>query len=185
MFLRLLLLCLALSQPLAHAAEPMQKFEPDKNVQKMAEAYSLDLVDFAAQHFKITLNWSDESIREVEKIAAALHDDARSSKPTEEQLAPFYKGLGSYIGEVFRKNHGGVWGWVTFNGQRFPGMQREKIGLFWPWGKAQGRLVNGPEDNLWVYYQVALLSPIGAGPERLDPSAPDWEEKSKILLRKE
>ena len=32
-------------------------------------------------------------------------------------------------------------------------MHRDPIGLFWPWGKAQSRIVNGSEDNLWDYYR--------------------------------
>ena len=62
-------------------------------------------------------------------------------------------------------------------------MKHDRAGLFWPWGKAQNRLVNGEEDNLWAYYQVALLASVGKGPQPLDPSAPDWDEKSKVLLK--
>lgn len=162
----------------------MQKFEADPKVQKMAEAYSLDFIDFARANFQIELDWSDESVAQVEKIAAGLHENYIRTKPSDEQIAPFYKGLGSYIGEVFRRNHQAEWGWVTFNGTRFPGMHRDKVGLFWPWGKVQSRIVNGAEDNLWAYYQVGLLSPIGVGPQPLDPRSPDWAEKSKILLKK-
>ena len=64
--------------------------------------------------------------------------------------------LGSYIREVFRRNYGAEWGWVTVQGNRFPGMQRKPDSLFWPWGKALNRIVNGPEDNLWHYYRVLL-----------------------------
>ncbi|MDR3416175.1 MAG: hypothetical protein P4L83_08315 [Nevskia sp.] len=72
--------------------------------------------------------------------------------------------MGSYIGEVFRKNHQAEWGWVTLQGNKYPGMHRQSVGLFWPWGKAQGRIVNGYEDNLWNYYQIGLLKPLGVGP---------------------
>src|SRR5690606_36250155 len=96
--------------------------------------------------FSIELDWSDGSIEQVEKIAAALHEDYVRTRPTPEQVAPFYKAIGSYIGEVYRKNHGAEWGWVTLNGQRFPGMWRDKVGVFWPWGKAQNRIINGSED---------------------------------------
>jgi hypothetical protein len=66
--------------------------------------------------------------------------------------------LGSYIGEVFRRNHGAEWGWVALQGSRFVGMERKASNLFWPWGKAQNRIVKGPEDNLWLYYQY-LVNP--------------------------
>jgi hypothetical protein len=128
-------------------------FEADPRIQQIAEAYSLDMVDFAEQRFGMGLDWSDESIRQVEQIAVALHENYKKSRPTAEQLAHFYKMLGSYIGEVFRKNHQAEWGWITLEGKRFPGMQHKASSLFWPWGKAQNRIINGPEDNLWRYYQ--------------------------------
>ena len=35
----------------------------------------------------------------------------------------FAKGFGSYVGEVFRRNHGGEWGMVTLGDHRFPGLR--------------------------------------------------------------
>jgi hypothetical protein len=134
----------------------MSNFEADAEIQKIAEAYALDMIDYAKQTHGIDLDWSDDSVQQVERIAALLHNDYEKTRPSSEQVAPFYKMLGSYIGEVFRRNHGAKWGWVTLQGNRFPGMQHKPSSLFWPWGKALSRIVNGPEDNLWHYYQVLL-----------------------------
>ena len=134
----------------------MSNFEADAEIQKIAEAYALDMIDYAKQTHGIDLDWSDDSVQPVERIAALLHDDYGKTRPSSEQVAPFYKALGSYVGEVFRRNHGAEWGWVTLQGNRFPGMQHKPGSLFWPWGKALNRIVNGPEDNLWHYYQVLL-----------------------------
>jgi hypothetical protein len=66
----------------------------------------------------------------------------------------FAKMFGSYIGEVYRKNHGATWGLVEMAGQRFPGLKSESAAstLFWPWGRPQNRLVDGAENNVWHYY---------------------------------
>jgi len=154
-----LLLAVALvitSSPASQAQQSMSKFEADPEIQKIAEAYALDMIDYAKQTYGIDLDWSDGSVQQVERIAALLHDEYEKAPPTSEQIAPFYRALGSYIGEVFRRNHGAEWGWVTLEGDRFPGMQHRPSSLFWPWGKAMNRIVNGPEDNLWHYYQVLL-----------------------------
>ena len=132
---------------------PLSQFEADPEIQGAAEAYSLDMIDFAQQKFGIVLDWSDESLRDVEQIAVALHENYKKSRPTPEQIEPFYCMLGSYIGEIFRRNREAEWGWVTLDGKRFPGMQHRTGNLFWPWGKAQSRIVNGSADNLWHYYQ--------------------------------
>jgi hypothetical protein len=132
---------------------PLSQFEADPEIQDVAEAYSLDMIDFAQHKFGIVLDWSDESIREIEQIAVALHENYKKIRPNPEQVEPFYCMLGSYIGEIFRRNFEAEWGWVTLDGKRFPGMQHRTGHLFWPWGKAQSRIVNGSADNLWHYFQ--------------------------------
>ncbi len=134
----------------------VSSFEADDKIQQIAEAYSLDMVDYAQQHFGVRLDWSERSIERLERIAATLHEQYMKDRPSAEQIEPFFKMLGSYMGEVFRKNHGAEWGWVSLQGNRFPGMQRAPSTLFWPWGRAQNRVVNGAEDNLLHYYQHLL-----------------------------
>ncbi len=130
-----------------------QAFTEDKGVQQVAEAYAADAIAFAKGVFKIELDWSDESIEIVEEILDVLHQDARKNSPPEDRIMGFAKGLGSYVGEVFRRNHGARWGFVNLGDDSFPGLQAEKTeGLFWPWGKARNRIVNGEEDNVLLYY---------------------------------
>ena len=133
-------------------------FSGDSRYQQISEAYALDAVDFARNNFKTNLNWSDSSVSEVEKILGVLHEQLAVAKPTDQQIAQFAKMFGSYIGEVFRKNHGATWGLVTLQGQTFPGLKASgfEVGLFWPWGKSENRIRNGPEDNVWHYYQVLM-----------------------------
>jgi hypothetical protein len=138
---------------------PDQNFTPDEKIQKIAEAYALDAIDFVRDNFHLTLDWSDASIKQVETVMDTFARERARSKPPEEKVMAFAKMFGSYIGEVYRKNHGATWGMVDLNGQRLPGLKKNKDGtLFWPWGRAQHRLVNGAEDNVWDYYR-ALIEP--------------------------
>lgn len=136
-----------------------QSFSPDPNIQKVAEAYALDAVDFSAKQFGITLDWSDGSIASVEKALEQLSASyaSKNPKPTEAQVMSFAKAYGSYVGEVYRRNHGATWGIVTLGGQKFPGLRTASGINFWPWGRALNRITNGAEDNLSDYY-AALLS---------------------------
>lgn len=132
-------------------------FQEDSKIQQIAEAYSLDAVDFAKNAFGIELNWSDESVQHIEAILSRLHSELPQSSPPEEKIFQFAKMLGSYVGEVFRKNHGATWGIVLVGGEKFPGLQTKQSGTqFWPWGRAQKRIKNGPEDNIWHYYRALL-----------------------------
>jgi hypothetical protein len=134
----------------------MGKFQADARIQRVAEAYSRDLVTFARRQFFLDLDWTDHSIQELEIVGIALHDSYEAARPTNEQIEPYYRMVGSYIGEVYRRNHGAEWGWVTREGYRFPGMHRTPGTLFWPWARAHNRIVYGADDNLWHYYQYLL-----------------------------
>jgi hypothetical protein len=128
-------------------------FTPDPKIQQIAKAYSKDAIDWAKKSFRIKLNWKDTSIEQIESMLVSLYNEMANAKPTDEQIYQFAKMLGSYVGEVYCKNHGGTWGSITLDDQTFPGIQGKNNVLFWPWGRVQNRLKNGPSDNVWHYYK--------------------------------
>jgi len=128
-------------------------FVEDAKIQQIAEAYALDAVDFARQNFRLTLDWSDSSIGKIESMLDDFDRSSSKAKPSDQVIAQFAKMFGSYIGETYRKNHGGSWGIVTHEGDSIPGLQGAKGNLFWPWGRVENRMRNGPEDNVLHYYQ--------------------------------
>ena len=134
-------------------------FQPDGQVAEVAEAYALDAVDLATRNFGVTLDWSEASVREVEQMLGRLHDEMASAQPPEDAVWTFAKAFGSYVGEVLRRHHGGVWGMVSMDGQSFPGLQQAGGSLCWPLGRAHKRLTNGPDDNVWHYYNVLVHRP--------------------------
>jgi hypothetical protein len=155
----LFVFCLSLLSTLAPAlAETNPNFIPDATVQKVAEAYAQNAVDMTKSQFGITLDWSDASIADVEKVLALMHSSYIGSKPrpTEEQVMSFAKGYGSYLGEVYRRNHGGEWGLVSLNGQKFPGLKTKSDVNFWPWGRAFNRIMQGSENNVADYYRALI-----------------------------
>jgi hypothetical protein len=152
-----LIIVLSLLTSLASAQTQTDTFESDAKVQQVAEAYSANMVEVAKRFYGIELDWSDESIRNIERIAGQIYTDFKTNKPPEERFEAAYMLLGSYVGEVFRRNHGATWGWVKLEGERFVGMQGNPR-LFWPWGKAKKRIANGSEENLWFCYQL-LVTP--------------------------
>lgn len=131
-------------------------FKEDARVMRIAEAYSLDAVDLFKDRFQIELDWSEESVRHVEEVMAQFHEQLEASHPSDEQVFVMAKIFGSYIGEVYRKNRGGKWGQIESEGQFVAGMQNNDGVIFWPWGRAENRLVNGAEDNVWHYYQFLI-----------------------------
>jgi hypothetical protein len=155
-------------------------FLADAKVQQIAEAYAQDAAAFAQGTFGERLDWTDRSIEQIEKIASRLHHDVARVRPSKEQIFQFAKMLGSYVGEVYRRNHEGTWGKVTLEGQEFPGLRTAKGTEFWPWGKVQNRITNGPEDNVWHYYQVLLQQEGFEVPPR-SPSPPKSNWWKRVL----
>jgi hypothetical protein len=134
-----------------------ENFTKDDKIQEIAEEYSLDAIDFARNHFNIKLDWSDGSVAHIESMLGTFHDQILQAKPSEEQIFEFAKMFGSYIGEVFRRNHEATWGVVHIDGDSFPGLEANgSAGLFWPWGRAQNRITKGSADNVWHYYQILI-----------------------------
>ena len=131
-------------------------FQLDSNIGKIAEDFALDAIDFASSELDINLNWSDESIKHVEHILSIFHDQLHETKLSDSKLTMFAQMFGSYLGEVYRRNHTAEWGMVTSKGDSIPGMQTSNKQCFLPWGRAIDRIVKGPENNIWDYYQDIL-----------------------------
>jgi hypothetical protein len=138
-------------------APPPTRFEPDAGMAADAVAIAEDLVAFARDKFSLTLDYSEASISLLEQMAVALD---RSRKPGQTQNDPkvaqqFGPLFGFYIGEVYRRNFGCTWGWITVLGsKRMPGVQTDQGGQWWPVNKATKRLLGDPTENLAYYWQV-------------------------------
>ena len=134
-------------------------FQATRRIARTARKYARHAVRFARGTYGIRLDWSDESIQKVETILGNLHDDLLEWPPTEDELLEAAAMFGSYVGEVYRANHGhgATWGIVTLSGESIPGMRTDLTETnFWPWDRARRRIVNGPEDNIWHYYRVLV-----------------------------
>lgn len=58
-----------------------QSFSLDPKVERIAEAYALDAVDFSEKRFATKLDWSDASIANVEKILGQINLSYTNTAP--------------------------------------------------------------------------------------------------------
>jgi len=134
-----------------------ETFRADDNIAQIAEAYALDCIDVARSNFETELDGSDASVELVEQMLGRLHEQLPAAKPTPEQIGAFAKMFGSYVGEVYRRQHGATWGIVRIGEEELAGMQATTGGwCFWPWGRAHERITEGAANNMWHYYQSLL-----------------------------
>jgi len=136
-------------------------------INDMMVAYAQDAVDYALQNFKITLDYSVESIDKIEAIAAQLHSTLQpgglgklfKKGPSAEQIDKICKMLGGYVGEVYRRQKGGEWG----INDKFKAIGISRGGLWiFPPAKIHKRLTNGKEDDIWFYFRVLMNPPTAA-----------------------
>jgi hypothetical protein len=124
------------------------------SVAAMASAYAEKAV-VMAREFKANLDYSENSLMEVETILAQLAQEMPGSKPATEDVAEICKMWGSYFGEVVRRRFGGEWGIETYPGKQFATLTLTVGGgKIFPSMKVHRRLSEGEGDNLWSFYKM-------------------------------
>jgi hypothetical protein len=135
---------------------------PEATIADVMQAYAQDAVDFAKEQFQVNLDFSENSLEQVEKILGTLHDTLPKGVlgklfrrgPSHEQIWEMAKGWGGYIGEVIRQRWGGEWMTETAVHPGTVITLRVSGSDIFPPAKVYKRLTNGAEDNIWHYYQV-------------------------------
>lgn len=102
----LCLVLLAVTVPTL-AYQPHLSFVPDKSAERTAAQHAKNMVQFAQVELNLKLDWSDASIEHIEEISAELHADFRRERAVFGDIETLVDMLGSYVGEVSRRNHGG------------------------------------------------------------------------------
>jgi hypothetical protein len=130
------------------------------DVNDMMAAYAEDAVEYAAK-FKITLDYSEESIDKLEKFCTLLYTAIPKTffkkllrkVPSDESIIQVSKMLGGYWGEVLIRHHGGHWAIEDFMNEGNTILLETGDNKIFPVGKAYKRLTNGPEDNMAHFYR--------------------------------
>lgn len=137
--------------------DKVKELSPDKATELIYIGYTLDTVDFAASKFQVKLDFTDNSIKEVESILNELHKAILQDRPSDEQVLGMSKGFAGYIGETLRNNHDAHWisEQNTHIKKQGPAIVYNDS-EFYVVSKVTGRLLKGPEDNIWVIYNVVL-----------------------------
>jgi hypothetical protein len=113
------------------------------------------------QEYNLILDFSDESIKNVEYILSDLHNSYSSSK-NDEGLIGLSFIFGFYIIEVINKNHGVgrlERNHPEFGENSFPFYW--KGGILFPIAWCNMRIFDGPDDNIIAKYNILVLEDTG------------------------
>jgi hypothetical protein len=124
------------------------------SVSAMAASYAEQAVLIARQ-FNATLDYSENSLMELESLVSQLALDLPPNGPPAEELTEMCKMWGSYFGEVVRRRFGGDWSIDTYPGKQFATLTLTVAGnKLFPSMKIHRRLTAGEADNLWEFYKM-------------------------------
>ena len=128
--------------------------ETHTSVASMAAVYAEKAV-VLAREFKARLDYSENSLMEVETILAQLSRELPAAQPASEDLTEICKMWGSYFGEVVRRRFGGEWSIETYPGKQFATLTLNVGGgKLFPSMKIHRRLTEGEADNVWSFYKM-------------------------------
>jgi hypothetical protein len=128
------------------------------SVSAMAGAYAQQAVEIA-RDFNARLDYSENSVMELESILARLAEDMANDTaqagPSSDDLTEICKLWGSYFGEVIRRRFGGDWSIETYPGKQFATLTLSIAGnKLFPSMKIHRRLTAGEGDNVWTFYKM-------------------------------
>lgn len=132
----------------------MAELEVHDSVAAMAGAYAQKAVE-AARSFNAHLDFSENSLMELETILNQLSGQAAAAQPLPDELAEICKTWGSYFGEVVRRRFGGDWSIETYPGKSFATLTLSINGnKIFPSVKIHRRLTEGEQENIWSFYKM-------------------------------
>jgi hypothetical protein len=128
--------------------------ESHDSVSAMVDAYAQKAV-IIAREFNATLDFSENSLMELEGILAQLALDLPPGDPGSDDLTEMCKMWGCYFGEVIRRRFGGDWSIETYPGKQFATLTLNVAGnKLFPSMKVHRRLTAGEADNIWSFYKM-------------------------------
>jgi len=139
------------------------------NIFKKKSKYEQDVeyayrkaIEYAKSFYK-NLNFTKESIKDVEEILEYYANDLLQQKDTDEpvtenQIWSMSLWWGVYIGETLRRNHLKSYRWVNDDSVQgfMPILKKDDDWILYPVSKVYKRLTNGKEDSIISFYDVAL-----------------------------
>jgi hypothetical protein len=139
----------AASNP-APSTQPAEE-KPDVAMKKMAQT----TVDSIRTIYHVELNYSTESLSNLEKVLSDMHDEHVHTPIREQGLRIRSFAIGAYVGEVMRRRIGGHW-------QEDKSATGDNLSLVLPSGTeafplswVYKRIVNGSDDN--IEHKVAVV----------------------------
>ena len=124
------------------------------NIDTYMASLAAQAVERARSGYGVTLDYSSDSVKDVEKLLATKYELKQTHAMTEKELADAADLWGAYIREVMKRMHAAHWARDSVAGGKdalalvFNDSGEESFPYAWVYH----RLMNGEEDNVWVKF---------------------------------
>jgi len=132
--------------------------DPNEMINIEMASLSTEAVGLAKSSYGITLDYSPDSVKSVEKLLAVKYDLQKTQPMSESELADTAHAFGAYIGEVMKRMRPGHWERDSAAGGKdaLPFIFNDSGEQSFPCAWVYHRLKNGEEDNVWTkFYFIA------------------------------
>ena len=126
--------------------------ESDLNYQVVCET-ALKLAENFGKHF----SFAEQDIDELEEILETYHQDYSNHVCTEHEVWNVSVIWGIYLGQVLIEKHIGAYGYCWKMEDGFPLLVKDGENKMSPITKVQKRILNGMEDSVKSFYQIACM----------------------------
>ena len=119
--------------------------------------YALDIVDGTKKNWNIDLDFSDQSVKQINDIVMMYHRDITDAVPDELAMENA-KTFGAYVGTVAAVLHGWKWAMEVDESAntRAPILVDDEGAKLYIVQKVAKELRNGHEDSVWDLYNVYI-----------------------------
>lgn len=81
----------------------------DQQLKQLMVQSAEDAVHYANEEFQLSLDYSLDSLRQLDVVVSTLHERQKKQAHATDLLFTLCTILGAYAGEVFRRHRGGDW----------------------------------------------------------------------------
>jgi hypothetical protein len=144
-----------------------------ENIDQYVASLSAQAVERARSSYGVNLDYSPDSVKEVEKLLATKYALQKAHPMTEQEIDDAAHLWGAYIGEVIKRIHPAHWvrDSEVAGKDALPIVYDDKSGESYPCAWVYHRLKNGEEDNVWIKFH--FLTQPGELKKYLQKKKPD------------
>lgn len=111
-----------------------------------------------AQKYDVYLDFTTESIQNLENWLGQIWEEFQQEKPTDQYVWHLSIIMGIYLGETLLRKELQKVGYAWYIGEnKIPVLAKDGNNTMSPITKVEKRLINGIEDNVKSFYDIAVL----------------------------